>query len=339
MTAFKRLFTALLLLSISIASLVSCDLGAHTAPERKSRVTYDYFDTVATLYSFSGDSDEEFGANFAAFEAELSTCHELFDIYNEYDNLNNAATVNKNAGISPVKVDKRLIDLLLFSKEMYEKTDGAVNVAMGAVLEIWHSYREARTGVPTKEELKAASEHCDINKVIIDKPASTVYLSDPEMSLDLGALAKGFAIDLAADVLRSRGADSYAIDVGGNLFAIGAKPDGAAFKTGIEDPDGGDYPAYVDVRDGSVATSGDYQRFYTVDGVRYHHIINPVTLYPATLHRSVSVYSSSAAVSDALSTALFNLDRASGEALIREAFPEVREVIYVGTYGVMRFTA
>lgn len=331
--AVRRLSAALVIVGMLAFILASCK-----TPERKSRVTYDYFDTGATLYSYSGDKDEVFDANFRAFETELRLCHELFDIYNEYDGINNAATVNENAGKSPVRVDGRLIDLLLFSKEMHQKTGGAVNVAMGAVLGIWHACREARAGVPTDEELSLAAEHCDIDDVIIDEAASTVYLADPKMSLDLGAVAKGYAIDRAAAVLRARGAVSYAIDVGGNLYAIGAKHDGSAFKTGIESPDDGDYPAYIDVRDGSVATSGDYQRFYTVGGVSYHHIIDPVTLYPIYLHRSVSVYSPSAALSDALSTALFNLDREAGETMIRASFPEVREVIYIGDYGVLRFS-
>ena len=151
--AVRRLSAALVIIGMLAFILASCKAGGDEAPERKSRVTYGYFDTVATLYSFSGDEDEVFEANFRAFEAELRLCHELFDIYNEYDGINNAATVNENAGGSPVKVDGRLIDLLLFSKEMHQKTGGAVNVAMGAVLGIWHAYRDAREGVPTDEEL------------------------------------------------------------------------------------------------------------------------------------------------------------------------------------------
>ena len=336
-------FTALILAFITaFFALCACSLsggGTSGGGGRKSPEIYDYFNTVATLYSFAGDTEAEFEGHLEAFEEELKTCHEIFDIYNEYDGINNAMTVNKNAGIAPVKVDKRLIDLLVFAKEMHQKTDGAVNVAMGAVLEIWHFYRKSKTGVPSQEELNAAAQFCDIDAVIINEEESTVYLAVAEMSLDLGAIAKGYAIDLAANVLRQRGADAYAIDVGGNLYAIGTKKDGTAFKTGIENPDGGDYPAYLDVSDGAVATSGDYQfgRSYTYNGVKYHHIINHKTLFPVYLHRSVSVYSDSAALSDALSTALFNLSREEGEALVRSFFPTVREVIYIGEYGVSSF--
>jgi thiamine biosynthesis lipoprotein len=235
-----------------------------------------------------------------------------------------------------VKVDPRIIELLLFSLEMHERTDGAVNVAMGAVLSIWHEYRTKGVSVPDFEVLNAASEHCDISKLIIDKDASTVYLADPEMSLDVGAVAKGFAIDCAVKRLKDRGASSYAVDVGGNLYAIGKKPSGEPLKTGIQNPLGGDYSAVIEIADGSVATSGDYQRYYTVNGVRYHHIIHPDTLYPADIHRSVSVYSSSAALSDALSTALFNMNEEHGKALVEKEFPNVRALVYVGDDGIGR---
>ena len=145
MSRSVRKFTALILaLATVLLALSACtvtDGGAGVGSGKKSRTTYDYFDTVTTLYSFRGDTDAEFDENFKAFEEEFRACHELFDIYNEYDGKSNAMTVNKNAGVAPVKVDKRLINLLVFAKEMHQKTDGAVNVAMGAVLKIWHEYR------------------------------------------------------------------------------------------------------------------------------------------------------------------------------------------------------
>jgi len=335
----KKGIIAVAMLAVLTAALVVTMLlyrgeGSQGAAGRKSRVYYEYFDTVTTLYDYSDDSDAVFDANAAAFIEELETCHKLFDIYNEYDGVANVATVNKNAGANPVKVDERLIELLVFSKEMYKKTNGTVNVAMGAVLRIWHEYREAGVGVPSEDELRLAAEHCDIDDVVIDVDDSTVYLADPEMALDLGAVAKGFAIDCTVKVLKARGADSYAVDVGGNLYAIGAKPNGEALRTGISNPLGGDYSAIIEIANGSVATSGDYQRYYTVGGVRYHHIIDPKTLFPASVHRSVSVYSDSAALSDALSTALFVMSAEDAGELISKAFPTVRQLVFVGNDGV-----
>ena len=338
MKRFGVKFLAMALVTVIFAAAIfSC--GENEGDERKSRVFYEYFDTVTTLYDFSGGTQEAFSANAHAFIEEISICHKLFDIYHSYEGLINIKTLNENAGNGPLKVDARIIEMLTLAKDAYEKTDGAVNVAMGAVLKIWHECRDdARKKppvlrVPTDEELRLAAEHCDINKLIIDEKEGTVELLDPEMSLDVGAVAKGFAIDRSAQLLRQRGAVSYAIDVGGNLYAIGAKADGTPFKTGVENPNGGEYLAYIDVSDGAVATSGDYERGYTVDGKNYHHIINGKTLYPEYYYRSVSVYSDSAAKSDALSTALFNVASYDEAREIINAVGGVREVIFIEPDG------
>lgn len=330
-----KIVSSILISCLVLSALVSCNPpdSPVTSSGRKNRVVYDYFDTVAVLYDYSDDSRETFEANFDAFCDELEICHKLFDIYNEYEGVPNVATVNKNAGGGAVKVDKRLIDLLVFAKEMYVKTDGAVNVAMGAVLEIWHDYRTEGKSVPSSEILLEAGKHCDINDVIIDEKASTVRLADSEMSLDLGAVAKGYAIDLAASVLRGRGADSYVVDVGGNLYAIGKKPDGTPFKTGVTNPHSADFAAYIQLENGAVATSGDYERFYVVGGVRYHHIINHVTLYPSDYYSALSVCTESAALSDALSTALFNLPKSRAEQLVQSF--SVRHAVFIDKNGAI----
>ncbi len=327
-----KMICALVAFSIITGMLFACKKEEESI-ERKSKVYYQYFDTVSTIYSFSGDSESEFYANAEVFEQELSICHKLFDIYNVYEGVVNLKNINDSAGGEACKVDERIIELLEFSIDMYEKTNGAVNIAMGAVLEIWDRYRSEGVSLPSDQELISAQEHCDISKIEINRQEGTVRLLDPLMSLDVGAIAKGFAIDWAVNALRERGVSSYAVDVGGNLFAIGAKADGAPFNTGIENPDGGDYPAYISISDGAVATSGDYQRFYTVGGERYHHIINKDTLYPSNYHRSVSVYSYSAALSDALSTALFNTESYEAARDIIQRVGGVREVVFIEAYG------
>ncbi len=329
---------ALLLATAALAAAVVMlrpdNHGDGAGPKRQGRIFYGYFNTDAALYDYSGDKDAVFSANAEAFRQELEACHELFDIYHDEAlyGVNNAATINKNAGGEAVRVDRRLIDLLLFSKEMYYLTDGAVNVAMGAVLRLWHDCREEGEKIPTDEELKEASLHCNIEDIQIDEENSTVRLCDPEMSLDLGSVAKGFAIDCAAKTLRERGADSYVIDVGGNLYAIGSRPDGSAFKIYVRNPNGDENVAHFDVFGGAVATSGDYQRYYYVNGVRYHHIIHHQTLKPWYRYRSVSVYASSAALSDAMSTALFNLTEEQAEGML----DRLRDEYDGGVYATVR---
>ena len=143
------------------------------------------------------------GEDFDRYSEEMHELllyyNQLFDRYNSYEGMNNVKTINDNAGIAPVKVDEPLIDLLEQCVEWEEQSQGAVNVCMGSVLEIWHEYRERYIGtengeLPPMEELEAAAQHTDINSLVIDREAGTVYLTDPEASLDLGAVAKGLSL-------------------------------------------------------------------------------------------------------------------------------------------------
>lgn len=306
------------LIIFSLFCLPSCS----DRPVRREDTFLDYFDTVSVITGYETDLSV-FRENCKAVEDVLSTYHRLADIYNNYEGINNAKTINDNAGISPVTVDEKLIDLLEYSIEIYYETDGMCNIAMGSVLSIWHSFREeAQTGepkLPAEDELRAAGEHCDISKIIIDREKSTVYLEDKEMSIDLGAIAKGYATEEAAKVLLLRGGLNYALSIGGNVRTVGTKPEGVPWTTGVINPDienVGYYAIRVSLTGASLVTSGTYERYYEYEGARYHHIIDPETLYPENDFISVSVLTESSALADALSTALFNMPLEEGKAFV-----------------------
>ncbi len=304
----KKIISAILLAALLLLSLCSCK---EENPAPKSRIFYEYFDTVGAFYDHTGSSDEDFSALADRVEEELSEYHKLYDIYNEYDGLNNLATVNKSAGEGPVKVDKKIIDMLLYAKEMYDLTDGNINVAMGSVLSIWHECREEGVRIPTEEELSEASKHTDIDNIVINSDDLTVELTDSEMSVDVGAVGKGYAVEMIAKTLHGEGYSGYILDVGGNIRAIGTKMNGDGFKTGVRNPDrvsSESYLHYFYLKNEAAVTSGSYERFYTVGGVNYHHIIDKDTLMPKNIYVSVSVVSPSSALSDCLSTAFFNME-------------------------------
>lgn len=300
--------------------LILTGCGAATPkPTQYSATFLTLFDTVTTILG-KAESEEAFSATAQDIHDGLLEYHQLFDIYNEYEGLNNLKTVNDNAGIAPVVVDGAILDLLEDCKGYYESTQGRVNVAMGSVLSLWHTAREAGINdpanayLPDGDALLEASRHCDLEKVVIDRAASTVYLSDPEMRLDVGAVAKGWSAQRVAETA-PRG---LLISVGGNVCATGPKDDsGTAWVVGVQDPDGGDqYLHTLAITEGSVVTSGDYQRAYTVSGKLYHHIIDPDTLYPGEYWRSVTIVCADSGLADALSTALFLLPQAEGQAIL-----------------------
>ena len=211
-------------------------------------------------------------------------------------------------------------------------TNGKLNIAMGSVLRIWHDYREAAEAntneadnkLPEQEALDAAARHCDISNLVIDENARTVYLSDPDMSLDVGSVGKGCAVEMVAQAAEARGLKSALISVGGNLRAIGTKPDGSQCVGGVENPwnssevytNGSSTVAAVKMSDLSLVTSGDYQRYYVVDGVRYHHLIDPATLWPAADCVGVSVLAPDSGVADCLTTGVLCLSLEDGKQLV-----------------------
>ena len=319
----KRVFAATLALCLLLSGCAA-EMGA---PEEKQyNATFlTLFDTV-TVITGKAERQEVFTEKAQKVHDELLLFHQLFDIYNDYEGIVNLKTVNDNAGIAPVEVDSRIIDLLLDCRHYCELTGGLVNPAMGSVLQLWHEARNdgindpANAYLPDVEKLKAAAEHMSFDTIVIDEAASTVYISDPEVSLDVGAIAKGWSVQRVAETAPA----GLLISVGGNVCATGPKDDaGTPWVVGVQNPDGGDsYLHTLNVTGGSVVTSGDYQRAYVVDGKLYHHIIDPGTLYPSEYWRSVTILCEDSGLADALSTALFLLPQAEGQALLEKCGAE-----------------
>ena len=293
--------------------------------EKNKYTTYsmDYFDTVITITGYE-NSEEKFDETANEMLKLFAEYHQLYTIYHRFDSIENMCTINElvNGEHRTVKVDRRIIDMLLYAKEMYNMTNGIMNIAMGSVLSLWHDYRTIgkdnpdKASLPSMNDLKDAAVHTDISKIIIDEVNNTVTLTDAKMKLDVGAIAKGYATERVAKHFEEKGITGYVLNVGGNIRTIGCKADGTDWTVGIENPNGDDYFAYLKLSGQSVVTSGSYQRFYYVDGKPYHHIIHPDTLMPATGYLSVSVICYDSGLGDALSTALFCLSKSDGLNLI-----------------------
>lgn len=306
----------------------ACSPATTDKYERYQSEFYDVFDTYTIVLGYARD-EEEFKTFADTIYREMYRLHELFDIYNDYKGINNLKTVNDNAGVAPVEVDPSVIELLLNARLAYAESGGTVNVAMGSVLRIWHDYRERGIAdpdsaqLPPMDILEEAQKHTDIDSMIIDETASTVFIKDPQMSLDVGALAKGFAVQKAIEAAKKAGLKSGFISSGGNVVTAGVPMDGRiSWSVGIQNPElnsDGSQQLYdtVYVSDKAVVSSGDYQRFYMVGGKAYHHIIDPETLFPADRFSAVSVIHPDSATADMLSTTLFILPYEQGLVLIQ----------------------
>ena len=301
---------AIVIACFLLACCLSCTPSPASEPQRYSVTYLDLFDTVTQITGYAPD-EAAFRETAEGIHDLLLRYHRLFDIYHEYDGMTNLCTLNRLAPDGPVEVDPDILRLLSFGKDMHAATSGRVNIAMGSVLRIWHEAREegladpANAALPDPQTLSEASGHTSIDALIVDEASGTVRFADPLLRIDVGAIAKGWAAQRAAEQAPA----NMLLNLGGNVVCTGPKKDGSAWIIGVADPDGssGSYSHKLHLTEGATVTSGDYQRYYTVGVTRYHHLIDPDTNMPGTYWRAVTVLLNDSGKADALSTALFLL--------------------------------
>lgn len=292
---------------------------------------FDVFDTITKIVVYE-KSEKLANEELYKMREEFSELNKLFDKYHTYEGMNNLKTINDNAGIQPVKVDDRLFHLIKTSVDYYYTLSDKTDIAIGPAVDLWNEYRnlysdgdtkeqvKAKMGsyIPTEEELNALRPFMNIKDVVINDSDKSIYLSKKGMQLDVGSVAKGYATELVAENAEKNGVKSAVISAGGNVRVIGHPLDGRDnFEVAIENPyknndEGANFLTVLKVNNSSVVTSGDYQRFFTVDNKRYCHIIDPTTLMPTRNFRSVSVITKDSFLCDYLSTSLFLMSYEDG---------------------------
>lgn len=320
----KRIFVFCVALALFVSSFTSC---AKTVTKRtQTKEYFNYFDTFCSL-RIDNVNEEDFSVAADELEQLLCDYDALLDIYDSHGEITSLYDVNENAAMGAIKVDKRLFDAISFGLEAHNLTGGYCNIALGSVISLWHAEREAAkrdpksAKLPDGELIAEALTHTDISKVVLDQEARTVEITDPSLSLDLGAVAKGYVGERACELLEFLGHESFLINLGGNVLAKGKSCKNAYWSAAIEDPfddkTKADIPT-VSLNGETLVTSGSYQRFYTVGDKNYSHIISHKDGMPPEYFVSVSIIAPymSSGFADALSTALFCIPLEDGRALI-----------------------
>ncbi|MCL2708833.1 MAG: FAD:protein FMN transferase [Defluviitaleaceae bacterium] len=286
------------------------------------------FDTYIEFTAYAKNK-REFDRFAGVVFGELAKLHELYDIYGDGGN-DGLLSLNKNAGVAATGADEAVIELLKFGAYVNKETDGAVNIAIGPVTSLWKKarvealYDPERAAPPDYGTLAEAAKLTEINGLIINEANGTVFLTKPGMSVDVGALAKGFAAERAMDLAVGAGLKSGLLNAGGNIVAVGKPIERGrnGWIVGVTDPvtrgEGGEPLELIAISGVSVVTSGGSERFFIADGRRYNHIIDPKTLFPAENYLSVTVIHDRSSVAEMLSTALFIFDVAEGEAFAKK---------------------
>jgi len=271
--------------------------GCASAPQKNSVVGF-HMDTVITL---TGYCDEEL------LNKALSLCGEYEQLLSRTVPGSDIWNINHAEG-EPVAVSDRTAQLLKLALDVCEKSGGALDITIAPAVDLW-DFKSGEAAIPAQEDIAAAMELVDHTKVKLDGNTVTVPAG---MGIDLGAVAKGYMADGVKEFLRDNGVESAALNFGGNVIAMGGKPDGSGWNIGIQDPAAptGDSIEVLSVQERSVVTSGVYQRGFDLNGVRYHHILDSETGYPVQNGvASVTIISDKSALGDALSTACFIMGR------------------------------
>lgn len=310
------------ILSVFFTLVIMVTLSACSNNQEKFSNSFFSFDTYVQLDGYTNNKSE-FDKYYDQAQSEFKKYHELFDAYNNYTNLNNIKTINDNAGKKPVKIDAEIYDVLKRSKEEYDKLYKKNNILLAPIVQQYKKVTEdyndgKKVEHPDMKKLKELNK-CTSMSYLKLMDNNEVYLTKSCAMLDVGSVAKGYTTDIVAGKLEKAGLKSGILNAGGNVAVIGEKPDGAAFKIGIADPhNDNDYVAIVDVKNTNVVTSGDYRRYYEIDGVKYNHIIDPDTLRPADKYLSVSIVIDDGFLADYLTTELFMLDEKTIEKVAKD---------------------
>ncbi len=226
-------------------------------------------------------------------------------LISSWDKNSQTSLINRNAGIQAVKVDKELFDLIIRAIGISKLTDGAFDISYASMDKLW-KFDGSMTELPSKEKIRRSISRVGYQKIVLNQELSTVFLTEKGMKIGFGAIGKGYAADKAKDLLIAEGVEAGIINASGDMNTWGKQPDNSDWKVAITNPlNKNNAFALLPVVNKAVVTSGNYEKYVTLGGKRYSHIINPRTGYPSTGIVSATVFAPKAELADALATSVF----------------------------------
>ncbi len=316
---------------LSVLIVLNCSNQPAVTPFERVKVLMDTFVQIA-IYDQNRSPSELEQIVAAAFE-QIAAIERLTNVY---DDSSVVSRINREAGYQAVTLDSLLRQLLDQSRDIYELSNGAFDITIETVKQFWN-FSPENPRIPGDSLLQAHLRWVGMNH--IRRQGDVVQFDSPEVKIDLGGIAKGFAVDRAMEVLKSHGITDAMVNAGGDLQTIASDLTRGKRRVWIKHPRQSDrLIGYFPMDQGCVATSGDYERFFLYDSVRYHHILNPNTGYPARGCVSVTIKAPTTTMADALATAVFVLGPEDGMALI-ERLPEVEGVILFEQASTLQWLA
>ncbi len=274
--------------------------------------------SLYTLVSITAVTESEDRAKKAMDKAydELDRLGRLLNFYADDSEL---STINRNAGIKPVRVSPDTLEIIQAAVYAGEQTEGGFDVTVGPIVKLWDFNKKI---MPDAASIAKRLPFVGYRNILVDTAASTVFLKKAGVQMDLGGIIKGFAADKAVAVLKQNGIQGGIVAVAGDIRVFGRQPDGRPWHIGVQNPrqKGEDDAllATLNLEDKGISTSGDYQRYFIRDGVRYHHLLNPKTGFPESLCQSVTVIAPAATLTDPFATGIFVMGPKKGLAVLEK---------------------
>lgn len=323
----KNLYVRVMIIMLAVISALfigGCAIQNWIAPKPYNETQF-LMDTVIEITAYGPEAEAGVKAAFAEFK-------HLHNITNHFDEGSQVSEISRQAGQSKVAVDPQLFEIIKLSNELSGKLDNVFDITVGPLTQLW-SVGHKGEFVPSQAEIDNVLPLVNFKLVELDEVNHTVYLPKAGMRLDLGGIAKGYAVDRAIDILKSKGIQSALINAGGDVRVIGKKPDGTPWRIGVQHPRNNEgMTARLALTEwDTMETSGDYQRFFMKDGQRYSHILDPRTGRQPNSVASVTIINNNSAAGDVLSTVLFIVGAERGQELLKQ-FPGT-EAIFVTTEG------
>lgn len=277
--------------------------------------------TLVRVTAVAPTKEQAQAATAAAFEE----IHRLEQLLSTWIPVSELSRVNASAGKGAVKVAPETLALVRRALEIGELTEGSFNIAIGPALDLWKVTEQIR--IPSEPELDRIKPLLDLRAIHVDLREGTIALEKPGMRIDAGGIGKGYAADQAVTAMKQAGALAGVVALSGDIKAFGRLPGGGEFPVGIQHPrEEGAVLAWIELQDEAISTAGDYERYFEKDGIRYHHILDPVTLQPARGCQSVSVIAKDGVWADGLDTGIFVMGPERGMRLV-EQLEDVEAVI------------
>jgi len=322
----ERKFAVLFMLLVACSGCVRQPGGY--AQVKETREMMGTFVTITVM------AEDEAAAR-DALNKSFEEVQRVSDLMSRFSQNNSVYQLNNFGYNKTVVVEPELASMMEKSLYYSNVSGGAFDITVVPILNLWNTAKNT-SRVPTPEEINETLRHVGYAKLVVDSNASTAYFTEPNMSITLDGIAKGYAVDKAIETLQSLGIQHALVDAGGDMRALGSKPDGSSWAIALQNPrDEGDYLTIINLTGKSVATSGDYEQYFMLENKRMHHIVDPRTGQSAEECISVTVLSEKAVDADALATALFVMGPERGIALA-EYLPDTEALVITSNKTILK---